>query len=209
VRAAAGPALAGAGLLVLLGSLLVVTAVVVRAGDVAELSRATGATGVGAVLLALAQVALLPNLALWAVSFAAGPGFSVLDGASTTWWGAAGGELPLVPVLAALPGPGDLPAWVAALVLVPVLVGAWVGHRALRRVPRLAPRRARLAAASWAAALTALAVGALDLLAGGPLGTYRLASVGAPAHWLTLALAVELTVGALAAVVVDGWRHRR
>jgi hypothetical protein len=201
------PALAGAGVLLGLGTVLVLVAVGLRAGEVAELGGATGAAGVGTVLLTLAQVAVLPNLGLWAVSWLAGPGFTVLDGAPTTWAGGAGGELPLVPVLAALPPPGDFPGWVPVVVLVPVAVGAWVGHRAQRRVPRRAPRKARLTAALWAAGLAAVLLGVLDALAGGPLGTYRLASVGAPAPWLVLALAVEMAVGAVAAVLVEGRRR--
>ncbi|HYN30476.1 MAG TPA: DUF6350 family protein [Dermatophilaceae bacterium] len=209
LRAAVVPALAGAGLLLAAGCLLVLGAVGLRAGQVAELGDATGAEGVGAVLLALAQAAALPNLGLWAVSWLAGPGYAVLDGASTTWSGAAGGELPLVPVLAALPPPGEFPGWVPVVVLVPVAVGAWVAHRALRRVTALVPPRAKLAVALWAVGLSALLVGLLDALAGGPLGAYRLASVGAPAPWLALALAAEMAVGAVAVVMLDGWRQRR
>ena len=56
---------------------------------------------------------------------------------------------------------------------------------------------------------TAILIGALDLVGGATLGAYRLSDVGAPAGWLTLALAGELLVGALLHAVWDAWRLRR
>ena len=83
-------------------------------------------------MLTLAQVLCLPNAGLWAVSFVAGTGFSVVEGASTTWTGSRSGLLPLVPALGALPDPGAFPGALPALALLPVAVGALIGWRSLR-----------------------------------------------------------------------------
>lgn len=203
------PALSGAALLVALGAALVVLAVAMSWGEVSAVHAATGATGLGAVLLTLLQVTALPNLALWGVSLLSGPGFEVVQGATVTLHSTRGGLMPMVPVLAAQPQPGPQPAWALLGVLVPVLVGAWIGRSALGRLPALASMRTKLVGVAVPALLAAGLLGALDAVAGGSFGAYRLSDVGAPALWMTLCLALELTVGALAWLGVDAWRRRR
>ena len=196
LRRAVLPALRGMALLVAVGSLVVLAVVGVALGDVRHVQAALGTGLAGGIVLTVAQAGALPNLALWAVSFLAGPGFQVVDGARTTWSGAHSGLLPVVPVFAALPSPGPFPVVTVGVVLVPVLVGGYVGRRALRRVARLSSLRTKASVAVVAALLTAAGTGLLDALGGGRLGTYRLAHIGAPALALAGALAVELTVGA-------------
>ncbi len=120
------------------------------------ISTAVAAGGLGGIVLALAQVASLPNLALWAVSFMAGPGFRVVEGGTVSWSGSEGGLLPMVPVLAALPQPGDFPWFTALSVLVVVAVGAFVARRSLAEVARLSRLRTKLAVALSACTVTAL-----------------------------------------------------
>lgn len=209
VRRAVVPALRGVWTLVAVGTVVVVVAVTWHVGDVQHVQAALGAGAMGGTVLAVAQLASVPNLALWAVSFLAGPGFQIVDGASTTLTGSQSGLMPIVPVFAALPPPGDFPLVVLGLVLVPVLVGGVIGRRALGAVARLASLRAKASVAVTAALLTAVLVGLLDGVAGGRLGTYKLSAVGAPALPLVGALAVELVIGALAVVAWDAWRLRR
>jgi hypothetical protein len=76
-------------------------------------------------------------------------------------------------------------------------------------VARLSSVRTKLEVALAAAVTGALALGLVDLFAGGAMGTSQLAAMGAPAGWLTLALALELSVGAVLAALVDSWRLRR
>lgn len=199
------------GAAVLLGAGIVVVSglVVLARSEVATISDQVGAAGFGAVVLLAGQVLALPNLGLWAVSFAAGPGFQVVDGSTVTWTGAESGLLPMVPVLAALPQPGGFPWYAALSSLVVVVVGGLVARRSLREVARLSRLRTKLMVAASACATTALALGALDVLAGGSVGQFRLSSVGAPAGWLTLALLAELLLGGLVVVLRDAWRLRR
>ncbi len=209
VRRSVVPALRGLGDLVAVGSVVVLVLVGLSFGDIRHVQTALGAGVTGGVVLTLVQLASLPNLALWAVSVLAGPGFQVVDGARTTLSGAHSGLLPLVPVLAALPKPGGFPLPVWGLVLVPVLVGARVGRRALGSVARLSGLATKASVAVTSALLTAGLTGLLDAFSGGHLGTYKLSAVGAPAAPLAAALAVELVVGALAVVAWDAWRLRR
>jgi hypothetical protein len=209
VRRAVRPGLAGAGLLLAIGTVVVIGLVVLSWNEVSTISTAVAAGGLGGIVLALAQVASLPNLALWAVSFIAGPGFRVVEGGSVTWSGSKGGLLPMVPVLAALPQPGAFPWFTALSVLVVVAVGGFVARRALAQVARLSRLRTKLAVALAACTVTALAIAVLDLVAGGSLGQFRLSAVGAPTGRLFLALLLELGLGAVVVVVRDAWKLRR
>ncbi|HET7820935.1 MAG TPA: DUF6350 family protein [Ornithinibacter sp.] len=209
VRRAVRPGLVGAGVLLGVGFAVVLTMVAVSWDQVTTISTAVGAGGLGGIVLALAQVASLPNLALWAVSFMAGPGFRVVEGGSVSWSGSEGGLLPMVPVLAALPQPGDFPWFTVLSVLVVVVVGAFVARRSLAEVARLSRLRTKLAVALSACTVTALTLAALDLVAGGSAGQFRLSAVGAPTGRLFLALLLELGIGALVVVLRDAWRLRR
>ena len=209
VRRSVRPGLLGAALLLGVGLVVVLAMVATSWNQVTTISTAVAAGGLGGVVLALAQVASLPNLALWAVSFMAGPGFRVVEGGSVSWSGSKGGLLPMVPVLAALPQPGGFPWFTALSVLVVVAVGAFVARRALAEVARLSRLRTKLAVALSACTVAALALAVLDLVAGGSAGQFRLSAVGAPTGRLFLALLLELAIGALAVVVRDAWRLRR
>jgi hypothetical protein len=183
--------------------------VVLRFPQVAHLHDELAAGVVGGTVLTLAQVLCLPNAGLWAVSFVSGAGFSVVEGASTTWTGSRSGLMPMVPALGALPDPGAFPGWVPAVVLLPVGVGVLIGWRSLRALALLSTSRAKLLVTGTAVALAAGAIGALDALAGGSLGGTRLSDIGAPAGAMTLALLAEFAVGAALVLAWDRWRLRR
>ncbi|MGG5260190.1 cell division protein PerM [Phycicoccus avicenniae] len=210
VRRAVGPGLAGATLLVSVGMLVVLGATALAWPQVAAVQAELGATGGGSAVLLGAQAAGLANLGTWVVSFVAGPGFSVVDGASVSWDGSEGGLLPMLPVLAALPQPGRFPGIVGVVcVLLVVAAGVWVGRRAVATVARLSRLRTKVAVATSACLVTAGAIGVLDAVGGGSLGQFRLSSIGAPGGELALVLFAELLVGALAYVARDAWRLRR
>lgn len=203
------PGAKGAATLVGMGSLLVVVATAIHLGRVGHIQSELEAGFFGGLLLVLLQLLLLPNLGIWALSFAAGPGVATAGGAMTTWSGAEAGLLPMVPVLAAQPQPGDLPWVTRLLVLLPVVVGVLVARWALREVPRLAPTQAKLAAVATAVLVAAVGVAVLDGLGGGSIGAVRLSDLGAPALPLMLVLLLELGLGALAVLARDWWVLRR
>ena len=203
------PGLKGAGALLAVGSLLVVAMVVLHISRVLHVHSELGAGVGGGLLLGALQALSLPNLALWGVSWLAGPGFSVSLGADTTWVESQTSLLPMVPVLAAHPDPGAFPWVVRAVVLVPVAVGVWVARSALAALPRLARTSTKAGVAAAAVAVTAVTLGVLDAVGGGSLGADRLADIGAPALRLVLALLASMGVGAALALARDWWRLRR
>ena len=209
VRRALRPAATGAATMVAVGMALVVLLVVLRFSHVAHLHSELAPGLVGSIVLTLAQVLCLPNVGLWAVSFVAGTGFSVVEGASTTWTGSRSGLMPMVPALGALPDPGAFPGWLPALALLPVGVGALIGWRSLRSLALLSTTRTKLLVTGTAVALAAGAVGLLDAVAGGSLGGARLSDIGAPAGPMALALLAEFSLGAALVLVWDRWRLRR
>ena len=209
VRRALRPGLEGAAVLVGAGSVICLVLLVVRFGEVRHLQSELAPGIVGGVALTLAQVAVLPNLALWAVSFVAGTGFSAVEGASATWTGSRTSLMPMVPAFGALPQPGAFPGLLPLIVLLPVAVGALVGWRSLRAVARLSTGRTKLTVAGTAVVVAAGAIGLLDVLGGGSLGMARLKDIGAPAGAMTLALLVELGLGATLVLAWDRWKLRR
>ncbi len=209
VRRALRPGAEGAALLLGAGSVVCVVLVVLHFTRVSHLQGELAPGVVGGAVLALAQVLLLPNVAMWAVSFMAGTGFSAVEGASATWTGSRTSLLPMVPAFGALPAPGAFPGAVPLVVLLPVAVGAFVGWRALRSVARLSTVRTKLTVAGLAVVVAAVLLGLLDVLGGGSAGLARLSDIGAPAGWMTLALLGELALGAGLVLGWDRWRLRR
>jgi hypothetical protein len=167
------------------------------AGDVVE---GLGVDTFGGVLLAVSQLALLPNLVLWALAWLVGPGFSV--GAGTLYSPAVvvSGPLPALPLLGALPPEGTLggPLLLAPLVVVAAgAIGGWWLHRRVVSTRATHPFVAVLAAALTAGILCAF----LTALAGGSAGPGRLASVGGHTALVGLACAGLALGGALLTAV--------
>lgn len=210
VRRSVRPALVGTAALLIAGMIGALVLVGVNFSRITGLYDTVGAGWTGGTVLTLGQLAYLPTVGGWALSFAAGPGFALGEGSSISWGAVQPGYLPLVPALGALPDPGPLPAWVIAFVAVPVLVGFVVGVRC--------SRRAGGADLSWAHRARAIACGIV--LTGlfssivlacctGSLGAARLSHIGPHVVLAGLALTGELLVGGLLAWTVSGVRLRR
>ncbi len=162
---------------------------------------------IGGVVLAVAQLALLPNLVLWAVAWLAGPGFAVGQETSFAAAGTTAGPLPALPILGALPGPdwsSPLAAWLPAVVVGCGALGGWYGWRSLD------PDRVRWTDLAWVTVGVVLAAGVatglLQWWAGGAVGPGRLADVGADPILVGAVVAGEVGVGA--ALVLAGARVR-
>jgi len=189
------------------GGLVVVAALVAQHDRVAALHTALAPGVIGGTVLTLAQAALLPNVAVWCVSFLAGPGFVVGADSLVTPAASQLTLLPLVPVLGAVPPPGPMPAALGAVLLLPLLVGAVLGRAVARRRARDGAGLVdAVCEALTAAGLCAGTLTVLVALSGGPAGPGALASVGASPWRAGLALAGELGAGAAAAAWIT---HRR
>ena len=150
--------------------------------------------------LAIAQLAVAPNLVTWALSWLAGPGFSVGAGSLYAPGGVVAGPVPALPLLGALPtDSGGLLLWVpVGLVLPGVLAGIWLRRRVVTRA--VEPLLAAGCAALTAGVLAAVLVG----LGSGAVGPGRLAVVGGPAVAVgAMVLAGTLLGAVLAAVPTD------
>lgn len=209
LRVLARGAAVATALLVAAGALLLAVSLAVHLPEVAALTRALNAGTVGGPLLVAAQVAYLPNLAVWAAAVTVGPGFAVGAGTAVALRGVTLGALPGVPLLAALPAPGPVAGVGLVALAGPLVAGVAAGLVVVRRLPL----RRLEQAAGWAAAAGALAglpTGVLAALSGGPLGPGRWATVG-PSPWqVAVATAAEVSLAAAgAAALAHGWRTRR
>lgn len=206
VRRAIRPGLWGALAISGAGLALVLVVVALHLDRIGRLYDTLGADPVGMSVLSLGQVTVLPNVALWAASWMAGPGFGFGAGSAITWSHSDPGLLPLIPGLGALPDPGLLPAGLWLSVLVPVAAGGLVGWRALREVARLSAWQVKAKTAVAACVVAALILTVASALASGSLGAARLGWVGAPSLLFGVAVLGELLLGAF---IVVGLSHLR
>ncbi len=196
-----------AGILLAIGLAAALLAVVVSIGSVLRVHGEYDTNLVAGAVIALAQTLYLGNAATWALSFLAGPGFSVAVGATISPAGAHPGLMPLVPILAALPDEGAYPWPMFAVVLVPVavgwLVGGWVDDDAEQRTTR-----DRFVAVGVTVALAVVVLTAVTALGNGAIGVERLSAVGPSLAPFAGALLLELLAGAAAHLGWRLWRAR-
>lgn len=115
-----------------LGALLFAVSLLLRGGEVIALFEAAHVDALGATVVTLAQLAYLPTLAIWGMSFVAGPGFAVGADTAVSPAGTQLGVVPGVPVLGALPE--STTPWLLLLALLPIAVGALAGWMARSRL---------------------------------------------------------------------------
>jgi hypothetical protein len=176
------------------------TALALSGGAASKVLAAYHAGVAGQVGLTLVCVVYGPNLAVWAASYLAGPGFALGAGTTVTAARVSLGTVPALPVLAGVPA-RPMSDWAALLLAVPLAAGMAAGwllaRRRLRAVaeagpPGGAPEAGAVDASrpvvGWApllgAALLAgpVAGAALAFAAwasAGPLGGGHLAEIGA------------------------------
>lgn len=196
-------------LILLVGALLLVVALlVIRWGRVLTLYEALDAGTVGTTVLTLGQVSALPNVLVWAMGWSGGAEVAV-GTVHVGWTKSTAGDLPLLPVLAALPEPGALPPGLWLAVLLPLLAGGWIGFRSCRAAPRLASwwAKAQIALSAWVGAT--LVVVLLSWLALGGMSPGLLSQVGTDPLRVALLLGGELLVGALLTLSVLHLFRRR
>lgn len=175
---------------------------------------------VGGIVLTLAQLAMIPNLVVWTLSWISGAGFSLGIGSNLSPLETTVGPLPAVPFLTALPTGSLNGAWL--FMLLPVVAGIAAGWWFMREgenhfddwVDRKIPIRWLSASLSTlflglvvgvgAGLLTALAA----FLSGGSLGIGRLVEIG-PHMWLAAAwVALEVGVGTIVGYLVSPYLER-
>ncbi|WP_125773782.1 DUF6350 family protein [Antribacter gilvus] len=205
LRLGARAGLVAAALVTGAAALLVTAWAVAGRATSSDIVTALAPGWAGGIVLAVAQLALLPDVVAWAAAWLAGPGFAVGEGTRFAVFGTESGPLPALPLLGALPGPdwsNAVSAWSPAVV---VACGVVAGIFAWQR---LEPTLVRWADVGWVLGGLTGAVGALTLVvqwaASGAGGPGRLATVGADP--LITAGLVAAEVGGGAAVAMVGAR---
>jgi Family of unknown function (DUF6350) len=176
------------------GALVFAIGVVGSFPTVVRLFGAAAPGAGGGLGMALLCLAYLPNVLIGALSFAAGPGFSV-GSFGLAQWRFHDGALPAVPVLGPLPD--AVADWWVFLMLLPVAVGVLVGLVCRRFDGRLTDRLRAVGVAALVTGGVSLVAAAL---AGGALADGPFDPVTVPAG--SLGVAVCLLVGVPAAVTV-------
>ncbi len=211
IRQAGATALA-----ILLGFLVASTVVflISLAFGIGEVATVMGQLHLGVgdgLVYALANVGFIPNAVLFSGSFLLGPGFAVGGGTLVSPGLVVLGALPLFPLLAALPDAGTTAAWVAALVVLPILVAALAAARRQRRHPALGWFEALLRGCGGGI-LAGIAFTLLASLAGGAVGPGRMRTVAAfipdvLVHAIT-AFGIGGALGALGGLALTRWQRR-
>lgn len=188
-------------LVLALGSFLLVLALLLLRGErVLDLYGALDAGIVGSSVLTVAQLLAIPNAMVWALSWMTGAGLQI-GTVEVGWAATAPGDLPLLPILGALPEAGPMPSWAWAGVLLPVIAGVWIGIGATRASSRLATWWSKTKIALCATALVAAGALVLGWAATGGLTPGLLGTIGVDALLFAALLGVE--VGAAAVLTVS------
>ncbi|MEO7007250.1 MAG: DUF6350 family protein [Terrimesophilobacter sp.] len=192
-----GGAIAAAGV-VAVASILVAGSLLYSYAHIIALYESVHTGVLGGVALTLGQLAILPNLVIWGVSWLVGPGFAIGTASAVSPLGTSLGPLPAVPVLGALPS-GDLGFGFLGL-LVPVLVGFLTAVVIRSRMSSVDTRGAlgQVGLGVGIGISAGLLLGLLAWFSAGAAGPGRLADVG-PDPWLVGGFAaLEIGLAAVA-----------
>jgi hypothetical protein len=181
------PAAAAAVLTVIaIASILYAVLLAIHFSRITGMLELLDAGVIGSVVLFAICLMLVPNMILYVVAFLAGPGFQLGVGTTIAPTGVDVGNLPALPLLAAVPADGATPSYLLVLTaVVPLIAGAVAGLVVVRR--GLADQDAE--ALGWdafalrgamAALLAGVLVYMLMALSGGSAGPGRMAAVGIP-----------------------------
>jgi hypothetical protein len=203
IRSIMGPAFrAGTAITVMLLAVSAFTLAVLIAIswiDITRLYESVQVSILGAGVLTIGQLALIPNLVIFGAAWFTGVGFSIGAGSLISPLGSQVGPLPTIPVLGALPV-GQLEFGMISIVV--VLLAAFIATLAIRKS---ADEIRFEFATAWTAAIslglsialvTSLQMALLATIASGSAGPGRLVQVGV-SPWL-LALVVFVEVGVVA-----------
>jgi len=202
LRVALPGAVVGVGVLVAAATLLVTGWVVAGRLTITQVAAGLSLDVVGGLVLAVVELAWVPNLVVWGMAWLAGPGFAVGAGSHLAPDEVLVGPLPALPLLGALPAPDFVGGWLTAAPVVVVVAGGVAGAYVARRLVHT--RWWQPAAASGVLGVVGGAlVAALVTAASGGIGPGRMASVGAQgvvvgawaALWLALGAAAVASVG--------------
>jgi hypothetical protein len=187
---------------------VVVVSFVLDFGSAASLISRLDLHAGDSLMLVVLSALVAPNAVLFGGAYLLGPGFAVGTGTVVSPSVVALGPVPAFPMLAALPDDGATPWFTTALMALPVVAAAVSVGLVQRRHPVLAWDLAALrglGAGVLAACVTALLTG----LAGGALGSGRMADLGASMPEVLVSGALAMGFGGLLGALVTTFVQRR
>ncbi len=208
VRSVAYGALASFLLLLVASAVLVAVMVMLGLNEASAVLAGLHLAPGDYVMYTLVTMAVAPNAVLFGSAYLIGPGFAVGTGTVVSPTVVSLGPVPAFPLLAALPQSGPTPEWAIAFMAVPVVVaiaGAVLAQRSYRVTAYDSAALRGFGCGFGAALLTTLAVA----VAGGPMGTGRMADIGAPLGDVLVSSVAAMSLGGLVAGVVTAWWQRR
>lgn len=193
------------------GAVVLAGAMAMSGGEIVALYQAGNVDVLGAIVVTLGQLAYIPTLIVWTISWIAGPGFAIGTGSTVSPVGTDLAVVPSIPVLGAVPDASN--AWLLLVALIPVAAGAVGGWFARSRLHAVAdgPSDAiapRLVTTLAMAVVSAFAAAGMAIAGSGAIGPGRLADVGPQVGPLALAIGVEVLVGA-AILLLSPLSHAR
>lgn len=194
---------------VLLASLvaLVVSLAIDGATAVNVLSELRLSPGELVIFLVLSLL-VVPNATLFSASYLLGPGFTVGAQTLVSPTVVVTGALPAIPLLAALPDSGPVPAWTVWVVGVPPLSAAVGAALAQRRRPTVRWEEGALRGCAGGV-VAGLLLGWLTGLAGGAVGPGRMRDVSPLASDVLVYAITSLGIGGLVGGLAMTWWQRR
>jgi hypothetical protein len=164
----------------------------------------------GGIALTIGQLALMPNIVVWAASWFVGPGIALGTGTSISPLGTTLNEVPGLPVFGVLPS-GTLDFGFLGL-LVPVLAGFIIAvllRQGLDKRPNAPHGRVRMLVTGGLIGVVAgILLGLLAWASAGAIGPGRLAEVGPNPLVVGALAAVEVGIPAAIGLLVGGRRAR-
>ncbi|HET6153937.1 MAG TPA: DUF6350 family protein [Marmoricola sp.] len=208
VKEVAAGAVSGALTVIAAGAVLAGVALLFSFDEAANVLSDLGLSTGEALSYTFVMALLAPNVALFGSTYLLGPGFAVGVGTSVSPSAVTLGAVPAVPFLAALPPDGPAPGWLKVLLVVPVLAAAIGTAKARTYADDVAYDVAALRGAGSGVG-AGLLITVLIALAGGPMGTGRLADIGAPiGDVLVFATGLMTLGGLLGGLVAARWSRR-
>jgi hypothetical protein len=197
-------------------AIMVVSGVAVFASVLANFATVIGlyetlqADVMGGIALTIGQLALIPNLVIWAASWFVGPGIALGSGTSVSPLGTTLDSVPGLPVFGVLPS-GTLEYGFLGL-LVPVLIGFIIAVLLRQGMDKRANaphgRVRMLITGALLGVVAGVLLGGLAWASAGAMGPGRLAEVGPNPLLVGALTAVEVGISAALGMLVGGRRAR-
>ena len=185
-------------LVVLAGSAaLIALGLVLHWNDSNSAQELLGVGLIGTIGLLLVTLAYFPNALVWAASYTSGVGYNIGGGNLVSPFAADVGAIPAFPLLSATPSTASWATWFALLVPVAGGVVATYYARKLRGLGRRDDFSWPTMDAAWVAGIVAVVMIIFSFLAGGSLGSQRMANLGPSLLGPGIALGILVFIGLL------------